>query len=263
MRSNRRACASRRGQVLFDAQSSANRTTLRRIALCQGKRMDIDLPEVVAEVRAAFDRYEKALTTNDLGVLNTIFREAPQTIRYGIGENLYRYDEIRGVPRRALAGRADAFDLAHGHHDLRPRLRRRLDLVPARDRAGQARPADADLGALSRWLARCRRACEPDRRAEGRMSILALRANEPAGRQTLAETLRLQLADEIVRGALAPGIALDETELAKRFAVSRTPVREAMRLFAASGLVETWAHRAAVVARPSPERLTGVLEVMG
>ncbi len=57
--------------------------------------MEIDLPEVVAEVKAAFDRYEKALTTNDLGVLNTIFREAPQTIRYGIGENLYGYDEIK------------------------------------------------------------------------------------------------------------------------------------------------------------------------
>ena len=57
--------------------------------------MDIDLPEVVAEVRAAFDRYEKALTTNDLAVLNTIFREAPQTIRYGIGENLYGHDAIK------------------------------------------------------------------------------------------------------------------------------------------------------------------------
>ncbi len=57
--------------------------------------MDIDLPEVVAEVRAAFDRYEKALITNDLDVLNTIFRDAPQTIRYGIGENLYGYDQIK------------------------------------------------------------------------------------------------------------------------------------------------------------------------
>ena len=57
--------------------------------------MEIDLPEVVAEVRAAFDRYEKALTTNDLAVLNTIFRDAPQTIRYGIAENLYGYGEIK------------------------------------------------------------------------------------------------------------------------------------------------------------------------
>jgi hypothetical protein len=38
--------------------------------------MEIDLPEVVAEVKAAFDRYVKALTTNDLAVLNTIFRDA-------------------------------------------------------------------------------------------------------------------------------------------------------------------------------------------
>jgi hypothetical protein len=57
--------------------------------------MEIDLPEVVAEVKAAFDRYEKALTTNDLAVLNSIFRDGPQTIRYGIAENLYGYDEIK------------------------------------------------------------------------------------------------------------------------------------------------------------------------
>ena len=39
--------------------------------------MEIDLPEVVAEVKAAFDRYEKALTTNDLAVLNTHFSRCP------------------------------------------------------------------------------------------------------------------------------------------------------------------------------------------
>jgi DNA-binding GntR family transcriptional regulator len=49
------------------------------------------------------------------------------------------------------------------------------------------------------------------------------------GRRTLAEELRLQLADEIVRGTLEPGAALDEMELARRFRVSRTPVREAIR----------------------------------
>lgn len=58
--------------------------------------MEIDLPEVVAEVKAAFDRYEKALTTNDVAALNSIFRDAPQTIRYGIAENLYGYAEIAG-----------------------------------------------------------------------------------------------------------------------------------------------------------------------
>jgi len=58
--------------------------------------MEIDLPEVVAEVKAAFDRYEQALITNDLAALNASFRNAPQTIRYGIGENLYGFAEISG-----------------------------------------------------------------------------------------------------------------------------------------------------------------------
>ena len=81
------------------------------------------------------------------------------------------------------------------------------------------------------------------------MSIVDSQTDEPAlvwPRKTLAEELRLQLADEIVRGALAPGAALDETGLARRFQVSRTPVREAIRLLAASGLVEARAHRAAL-----------------
>jgi AtzH-like len=56
--------------------------------------MDIDRPEVVAEVTAAFARYEKALVENDVAALNAIFRDDSRTIRYGIGENLYGYDEI-------------------------------------------------------------------------------------------------------------------------------------------------------------------------
>jgi DNA-binding GntR family transcriptional regulator len=81
-------------------------------------------------------------------------------------------------------------------------------------------------------------------------------------RKTRTEELRLQLADEIVRGALPPGAALDETALARRFQVSRTPVREAIRLLAASGLVDARAHRAAVVARPSAQDLAGMFEMM-
>src|SRR5580704_15070733 len=88
------------------------------------------------------------------------------------------------------------------------------------------------------------------------------RASHPAEKITRAEELRLQLADEIVRGALAPGAALDETDLARRFSVSRTPVREALRQLVASGLVESRAHRGAVVARPSIQRLTGMFEAM-
>jgi DNA-binding GntR family transcriptional regulator len=82
------------------------------------------------------------------------------------------------------------------------------------------------------------------------------------GKVTRAEELRLQLADEIVRGVLPPGAALDETEIAQRFSVSRTPVREALRQLAASGLVDARAHRGAVVARPSLDRLTGMFEAM-
>jgi Protein of unknown function (DUF3225) len=56
--------------------------------------MEIDLPDVVAEVTAAFERYEKALVSNDVVVLDSIFRDDPRVIRYGGGENLYGYQEI-------------------------------------------------------------------------------------------------------------------------------------------------------------------------
>jgi hypothetical protein len=56
--------------------------------------MEIDPPEVVAEVTAAFDRYEKALTTNDVAVLDETFRVDPRTIRYGATEILYGHEEI-------------------------------------------------------------------------------------------------------------------------------------------------------------------------
>ena len=56
--------------------------------------MEIDLPEVVAEVTAAFERYETALVTNDVATLDELFRKDSRTIRYGGAENLYGYDEI-------------------------------------------------------------------------------------------------------------------------------------------------------------------------
>src|SRR6201997_5159463 len=88
------------------------------------------------------------------------------------------------------------------------------------------------------------------------------RASPSVVKITRAEELRLQLADEIVRGALPPGAPLDETDIARRFNVSRTPVREALRQLAASGLVETRAHRGAVVAQPTLDRLAGMFEAM-
>ena len=98
------------------------------------------------------------------------------------------------------------------------------------------------------------------------MTVIPIRAERDAGvgngRKTLAEELRVQLADEIVRGVLPPGAGLDETDLARRFGVSRTPVREAIRQLAASGLVEARAHRGAVVARPTEDRVVGMFEAM-
>ena len=56
--------------------------------------MDIDLPDVLAEVSAQFARYERALVSNDVAVLDELFRDDSRTLRYGIGENLYGYSEI-------------------------------------------------------------------------------------------------------------------------------------------------------------------------
>ncbi|KIZ47544.1 MULTISPECIES: oxalurate catabolism protein HpxZ [Rhodopseudomonas] len=58
--------------------------------------MEIDLPEVLAEVGAAFARYEAALVSNDTATLGELFRNDPRTLRYGIGENLYGYAAIQG-----------------------------------------------------------------------------------------------------------------------------------------------------------------------
>ena len=56
--------------------------------------MDIDIPEVKAEVTAAFARYETALVTNDVATLTELFWADPRTLRYGGGENLYGIAEI-------------------------------------------------------------------------------------------------------------------------------------------------------------------------
>lgn len=56
--------------------------------------MDINLPDVLAEVTAVFEQYEKALVSNDVAVLGQLFWQSPHTIRYGATENLYGYDAI-------------------------------------------------------------------------------------------------------------------------------------------------------------------------
>ena len=56
--------------------------------------MEMDLPEILVEVRQAFEAYERALVENDVAALNDFFRDDPRTIRYGVNENLYGFAEI-------------------------------------------------------------------------------------------------------------------------------------------------------------------------
>ncbi|MFN4274998.1 MAG: oxalurate catabolism protein HpxZ [Ferrovibrio sp.] len=66
--------------------------------------MDVNIPDVLAEVTAAFMRYEEALTSNDVAVLDELFCNSPHTVRYGVTENLYGYDQIKAF----RAGRSPA-----------------------------------------------------------------------------------------------------------------------------------------------------------
>jgi hypothetical protein len=76
--------------------------------------MIVNAPEVLAEVEAAFERYERALMDNDVEALDALFWRSPHTVRYGVGENLYGFDEIArfrqerpgGSPQRRLLRRA-------------------------------------------------------------------------------------------------------------------------------------------------------------
>jgi DNA-binding GntR family transcriptional regulator len=80
--------------------------------------------------------------------------------------------------------------------------------------------------------------------------------------RTRAAELAAALADDILRGRLTPGLRLDEQELAQRFGVSRTPVREALGQLAATGLVEHRPRRGVIVAVISPLRLHEMFAVM-
>jgi len=79
---------------------------------------------------------------------------------------------------------------------------------------------------------------------------------------SIAEKLKLKLEHEILMFNLKPGERLDETKLAERCGTSRTPVREALRLLAAEGLVKIRAHRGAIVAGLSVTELVEMFEMM-
>ena len=56
--------------------------------------MEINRPEVVAEVSGLFERYEQALVDQEVGILDATFWNSPHTIRYSVRENGYGFDEI-------------------------------------------------------------------------------------------------------------------------------------------------------------------------
>jgi hypothetical protein len=69
--------------------------------------MEIDMPDVVAEVQGAFDRYEQALMSNDVETLDALFRDDPRTVRFGGTENLFGYEQIKAFrAARSSAGLA-------------------------------------------------------------------------------------------------------------------------------------------------------------
>ncbi|MCA3641465.1 MAG: oxalurate catabolism protein HpxZ [Methylobacterium sp.] len=85
--------------------------------------MEIDIPEVKAEVEAAFAEYERALVTNDVETLDRLFLNSEKTVRYGGAENLHGYAEIA------------AFRAARSPLGLERRLERTLITTYGRDMA--------------------------------------------------------------------------------------------------------------------------------
>jgi len=85
---------------------------------------------------------------------------------------------------------------------------------------------------------------------------------ETGPRQTRTDQLCQALEGEIILGRLSPGTRLEETAIAKRYGVSRTPVREALRKLAVSGLIDVRPHQGAVVRQFSIEELIQIFEVM-
>ncbi len=67
--------------------------------------MQVNEPGVVAEVTAAFERYERALMDNDVAALNALFWRHDLTLRFGLGENSYGHAAIAAVRARRAAGR--------------------------------------------------------------------------------------------------------------------------------------------------------------
>jgi len=129
--------------------------------------MEIDIPEVKAELEAAFAAYEAALTGNDVEALDRLFLDQPTTIRYGGGENLYGYAEIA------------AFRAARSPAGLMRSLERTVITTYGRDFgvASTLFRRDSAPGKIGRQMQSWVRTAEGWRVAAAHVSIIA----EPAG----------------------------------------------------------------------------------
>jgi DNA-binding GntR family transcriptional regulator len=87
-------------------------------------------------------------------------------------------------------------------------------------------------------------------------------AFEVTAQPSLVERLTASIENEILEGRLKPGERLDEASLTRRFEVSRTPIREALRLLASSRLVELRPRLGATVARPTVGEVVGLFELV-
>ncbi|WP_215747058.1 MULTISPECIES: oxalurate catabolism protein HpxZ [Gluconobacter] len=61
-------------------------------------------PDILRDITALSDRYERALGENELQELDRLFYDGPETVRYGVGENLYGFDEIKAFRRNRTGG---------------------------------------------------------------------------------------------------------------------------------------------------------------
>ena len=111
--------------------------------------LELDIPEVIEEVEAVFQEYEKALVNNDVAVLDRLFWEDARVVRYGAGENLYGYDQIQAF-RAARPGGNLARTLHNTHitthgHDLATGLEDLLQAVAAEINRAQEQDAQRAL----------------------------------------------------------------------------------------------------------------------
>ncbi|WP_416976046.1 GntR family transcriptional regulator, partial [Streptomyces sp. 4F14] len=82
-----------------------------------------------------------------------------------------------------------------------------------------------------------------------------------AGRRISAAAVCAAIRDDIVSGFFAPGSRLTEEQLAKRYGVSRVPVREALRTLESEGFVRTRRHAGASVAEPTDQEAADLLDI--